>query len=278
MSAPPRHAVRAARAVRARRRAFTLLEVFIAIAILGLALSIVLSAQGGLFASARRVHKLSFATQLVRCKMAEVEQKLVKEGYPLTDQNDSGSCCENDSDSAFSCEWKVERVELPQPAGFGSASPNGSGAPPSSATPFGSAFSGPGSTNSLNPSGPLDALSQLRGGNLQGGTGTSGLAGTMAAAGGQDAIASMALGMVYPSLKPMLEASIRKVTVTVLWHEGDRDQKLSVVQFVTNPQQGNLDPNAALTAGVMADQLGGALGIGAGGAGGGARPPTGGTR
>lgn len=55
----------------------------------------------------------------------------------------------------------------------------------------------------------------------------------------------MAVGMVYPSLKPMFEASIRKVTVRVRWKEGRREQELVAVQYVTNPLEGGLNPNAA---------------------------------
>jgi hypothetical protein len=45
---------------------------------------------------------------------------------------------------------------------------------------------------------------------------------------------------VYPQLKGMLEASIRKVTVQVLWKDGTTDRDLTVVQYLTNPQQGGL--------------------------------------
>ena len=53
------------------------------------------------------------------------------------------------------------------------------------------------------------------------------------------------MGLVYPSLKPMLEASIRKIVVTVSWKDGVREQNLVVTQFVTDPRQGDLDPEAA---------------------------------
>jgi hypothetical protein len=39
----------------------------------------------------------------------------------------------------------------------------------------------------------------------------------------------------------MLEASIRKVTVTVRWKEGRNERDYSVVQYVTDPMQGGLD-------------------------------------
>jgi general secretion pathway protein I len=51
----------------------------------------------------------------------------------------------------------------------------------------------------------------------------------------------MVMGMVYPSLKPMLEASIRRVTVTVKWTEGVMNRELPVTQFVAYPQMGGLD-------------------------------------
>jgi hypothetical protein len=56
-------------------------------------------------------------------------------------------------------------------------------------------------------------------------------------------LATSLMSMVYPNLKPMLEASIRRVTLTVEWQEGKRERELVLVQFLTRPQQG-LDPLA----------------------------------
>ena len=64
--------------------AFSLLEVMVAVAILGLGLTVILTAQTGLFSSAKRAAQLSQAVGLARCKMAEVELQLLKEGYQLT--------------------------------------------------------------------------------------------------------------------------------------------------------------------------------------------------
>jgi general secretion pathway protein I len=58
---------------------------------------------------------------------------------------------------------------------------------------------------------------------------------------------AMVFGFVYPSLKPMLEASIRRVTVKVSWREGKRERDLEVTQFLARPQEGQL---------ATADQLG----------------------
>jgi hypothetical protein len=62
-------------------------------------------------------------------------------------------------------------------------------------------------------------------------------------------LAPMMMSLVYPTLKPMLEASIRKVSVTVAYKEGKFSRELAVTQYVTNPQQGQLDPTVAGTGG-----------------------------
>jgi general secretion pathway protein I len=61
----------------------------------------------------------------------------------------------------------------------------------------------------------------------------------------------MVFGLVYPGLKPVFEASIRRVTVTVRWKEGALAREFELTQFVTNPQRaglaaGALDPDGGL--------------------------------
>jgi general secretion pathway protein I len=213
-----------------KKRGFTLLEVLVAVAILGMSMTVILSSQVGLFSSAQRAQQLSIATSLGRCKMSEVELQLQKEGYPSTDLNEEGVCCEEEEEKDFQCSWKVEKVELPQPASLSSGSDGGAD---------------PMSGGGL---GPLAALlGGPAGGAELGDTGDAGLAGLATALGagstGTQGIASILMGMVYPNLKPMLEASIRKVTVKIQWREGRNQRDLSFIQYVTNPQQG-LDPNA----------------------------------
>src|ERR1700753_299171 len=98
---------------RRSQRAFTLLEVLVAIAILGLGLTVILGSQVGLFTNAARGEHLTIATNLVRCKMSEIEVKLLTYGYQLTDETDEGPCCAGEEDdSVYRCSWKVERVTL----------------------------------------------------------------------------------------------------------------------------------------------------------------------
>jgi general secretion pathway protein I len=208
-----------------KRRGFTLLEVLVAISILGLALTVILSSQVGVFSSAQRSRYLTVATTLVRCKMSEVEAKLLKDGYQLTDVNEDGPCCEEEESRGYHCSWKVEKIELPDMAEMGDG---GAG--------MGSGDGG----------GPLSSLLDLKSSlDLDAGIGALTNLGGSFGEGGVGGLGPLLMGFVYPSLKPMLEASIRKVTVSVTWKEGSLDRNLDVTEFVTDPQQGGLNPNAA---------------------------------
>ncbi|MGZ3451338.1 MAG: type IV pilus modification PilV family protein [Polyangiales bacterium] len=214
---------------------FTLLEVMVALAILGLALSAILSAQAGLYDANVKARNVSIGTSAARCKMNEVEQDLLAKGYPEADQKEEGQCCSGESPPGMSCQWKVERITLPDPPqnqmGDGGTSGGEAGSSPLGALgALAAAGANPGALGDGGLSGLSSMLAQPMGPGGQ--TGVSG-------------IASMAMNVVYPQLKPLLEASIRKVTVDVSWNEGPNVRKVTVVQFVTNPQKGlpPIDPN-----------------------------------
>jgi general secretion pathway protein I len=88
----------------------------------------------------------------------------------------------------------------------------------------------------------LTGLNQPGGQALGSNSSPTDLAKTLGNAPNPMGLAPMMMSMVYPTLKPMLEASIRKVSVTVSYKEGKFDRELLVTQYVTNPQQGQLDP------------------------------------
>jgi hypothetical protein len=50
----------------------------------------------------------------------------------------------------------------------------------------------------------------------------------------------MVFSLVYPSLKPVLEAAIRRITVVVLWKEGIASRDFTLTQYVTNPSRSGL--------------------------------------
>jgi general secretion pathway protein I len=150
----------------------------------------------------------------------------------------------SEGQDGYQCRWKIVTIELPEPP-IGELETDG-GIDPEGA-------------------GPLGALLSLQQNNAAGLGETpdiGALAGELGSAvGGGDGLASLVMGFVYPSLKPLLEASIRKVTVTVSWREGIRERTLDVTQYVTHPQLPSPDQ---LDGGVA----GGGLGTGIGALGG----------
>ena len=246
------------------RRGFSLLEVMVAVAILGLTLTVILSAQGGLAASNKMAGNMGLATSYGRCKMTELEEKLLKLGYPLNDDLNTGvSCCNDRDDSIFTCDTRVEKIQLPNPP---DNSLDGGGGLGLSALAAGSAA--PGSSGLGGLAGLSGAIAPALGGNAAGGAGLdfdgglqglgAGLmqqlgSGAGASSGqGMQGLLQMVMGMVYPSLKPMFEASIRRLTVTVKWNEGPNPKQLALVQYVTNPQQSGFVAGAIASAGSSA--------------------------
>jgi len=230
-----------------RDRGFTLLEVMVALAILGLGLTVILSSQTGLLAAVGRVRGETYAQNLLRCRMTEIELDLSMQGFSLLDESDSGECCEDEDESSYTCEWKIETVELPDPSAVEEElqeAATGDDLDPGADVDAGANAQGTGPTGVM---GALSTIEQSGGAALgEGSSGLSDLGGMLEdTSGGADGMISMALSLVYPTLKPMLEASIRRVSVTVKWKEGEKERDLSAVQYVTNPLEGALNPNAA---------------------------------
>ncbi len=96
------------------RRGFTLLEVMIAVAILGLALTAIFSSEVGASNVAQRAKRQNVATTLARCMMGEIEEVIAIEGLPLVDKADDDNCCEHAPVEGYECSWIIERVILPE--------------------------------------------------------------------------------------------------------------------------------------------------------------------
>jgi general secretion pathway protein I len=220
----------------------------VAIAILGLVLTVILSAQGGLAASNRSASNMGQAVSLGRCKMTELEEKMLKLGYPVIDAIDPGvPCCEDEKSDVFSCDTRIEKIEMPNFQSGNSLGDGGALVGPGAAAAAGTA----GIPGLVNPAGSggglnLDVDAGLAGigsqltSQIGGGAGTQGLL-------------SMVMGILYPAIKPMFEASIRRLTVTVKWKEGPNDRELPIVQYVTNPQRGGFAGSALLPDGGTMD-------------------------
>jgi len=258
-------------------RAFSLLEVLMAVALFGAVVTIILAAQAGLVAGNKTAANMSQAVEIGRCRMSELEERQLKLGFPEIEEKDSSTvCCDDKEVEGFSCEWQVERVTLPQvnpaggDAGLGSILGGGLGLEAGVggiASSIATSLPGPMGTMLVNPAGgaqlDLDGGLQNMGQSLQQSFGGAGGAG----------LVSMAFTIVYPSLKPLLESAIRRVTVVVRWKEGAADRDFTLVQYITNPSR------AGLLAGVLdagySGEGGGIPGLGSlfGGLGGAAPTP-----
>jgi general secretion pathway protein I len=216
-----------------RARGFTLLEVMVSVAILGISLTAILSNQGGLSAANRAAEHMGVASTLARCKMTELEEKLIKNGYQEIDEKDTEvACCEGNEDARYKCDYTIEKVELPAPPSSNASDGGG--------LDFGGLLGGDGGGGGLNFDGGISGINEQVAAQT-GGAGASGML-------------SMVFGMVYPSLKPVMEASIRRINVTVRWKEGPVAKELPITQFVTSPQRGGFlggsgDGGAPLTDG-----------------------------
>jgi hypothetical protein len=162
--------------------------------------------------------------------MSEIEEELLRKGYQLTKDEDEGPCCD-DEESELRCRWAVIPVSLPDLSTAGSDRDAGAG------------------ESTDDPTATIDKIDQAKEDLSTGDTAgaATGLAGMMEGANpgagpsmGASAMAPMAISLIYPQLKGMLEASIRKVTVKVYWKEGSTERDLSVTQYLTNPQQGGM--------------------------------------
>ncbi len=230
----------------ARSAAFTLLEVMVAIAILALGLTAIFSSQGQAIAVANRARHVSVAANLARCKMFEVEEQMALEGFPAVDASGRDGCCEDGEIDGFSCEWRVERIVLPdllpedgllEDEEGGEDEGAGAGLDASSIVGDSAA-----QTNTL------DSL--LGGGGNLGG----------------DGMAELAISLAFPVLKPSIEEQVRRAVVTVNWTEGERELSFDVFQYLVAEQ--GAAPDAAAVDDAIQQISGGGSAGGSGSAGG----------
>ncbi len=91
------------------QRGFTLIEVLIAVAILGLGLGVLMHATAASLAAAGRTRGLTIATLLARSKMADVEQRIMDEGFSVGDVEDEGDFGD---DGHPEVTWKSKVMEV----------------------------------------------------------------------------------------------------------------------------------------------------------------------
>lgn len=196
-----------------RTPGFTLLEVMVAIAILALSLSAIFASEAGAIKMAHRSRKMGNATLLARCKMGEIEEQVAAEGLPAFDDSGSDACCEGAEIDGFRCDWEIAPIVLP----------DNMFAPEENAEL-------PEGMEEL-PTEGVTSQEQLK-------EQLSEVDPTQVLSGGADVggLTQMALGFVFPILKPSFEQQIRRATVTVHWREGSTDHSFDVTQYLVSDQ------------------------------------------
>jgi general secretion pathway protein I len=185
------------------QRGFTLVEVMIALAILFGALVMMLSRVTADTQATNRAKLLTAATSLARGKMLDIEEELTFKGFQDTEESMEGDF----SDEGFPrYSWKatIEKIELPPLQQL----QQGQQAAKNSTNADGTPAAGAG--------GPLS--------DLMGGGSATQAAGAGALAGSFDIVSKI------------LEGAIRKVTLTVTWKAGKRDETLVVTCYFTDPK------------------------------------------
>ena len=196
-------------------RGFTLLEVMIAVAILGLSLTAIFSSEVGAANVAARARRQNVAATLARCKMGEIEQVIAIEGLPALEKKDTDACCEHAPVEGFECNWLIERIILPELGATGDE--EGDEDVDESLTRR--------ANETLDEVQAAETTQQV----LAGESGN---------------LAMLALELGFPILKPFLEEQVRRATVTVRWKEGPKERGFDVIQYLVSDQPAPVDETA----------------------------------
>jgi general secretion pathway protein I len=223
-------------ATRTARRGFTLLEVMIGLALLGLGLSVLVKSAAGSIYNAQQAHMMGVVTDLARAKMYDIEEKLLKDGFSDTEQHEEDQAFADEGWPSIHYSYKVEEVELPswdqlQALSQGHAAKAGSGSGSGSGSGLGAGSDEGGFANSalggmLSQFGGFGGAGGM-GGGIAGSTGKG--SGDIGAAAG----ASFVQGQ-YAMFQQILKVSIRKVSLTVSWQVMGSDRDFKVVAFFTD--------------------------------------------
>ena len=194
-----------------RRGGFTLLEVMLALAVLGMSLSVLIRSQQLSVRAANRSKLMTVAVMLARYTMVEVEDKLFEDGFSDFNQEETGDY-EEEGFKRYTFKLKVDKVEMPTNVNADSFA------------------------------------NMLGGGSSEGSDSKSGSTG--AAAGGNSSpvkmMGSKMLSKQFEMIKNVLEQSIRRVQVQVLWQEGSHTRDITVVGYFTDPRKVDMAASGAL--------------------------------
>ena len=198
------------RLIKVRAQAgFTLVEVMIALLILGMGLGVLLRSASGNLSAARRAEMYAVATELGRSKMYDIEETLLEEGFQQLDQELDGDF-DDEGWEDITWEATIEKIELPNLEALAAVGAS-----------EGEGGEGGGGANILG--------SML--GFLPPGLGAGGGAGLDPSA----AAGAAVLSSQYELISNVLEESIRKVKLTIKWKRGRFKGELVLDCYFTDP-------------------------------------------
>jgi len=230
---------------------FTLLEVMVGLALLGLALTVLLKSAAGSIFNARQAEMMGVVTELARGKMYDLEEELLKDGFSETGLDDADDECTDfepfEDEGWPTVRWcaKIEEVQLPgwdQLQAMAQAQA-GSGAEDAADGEV------PGGFQDSALGGMMSMLGSFGGDN----------AGDIDAQMGASFVQSQ-----YQMVQDVLRDSIRKVTLFLEWEVLGEKRTLKVVAFFTDAAA--MDKTLQ---GLGSQPLSGGGGSGGGGSGGG---------
>ena len=215
---------------RANTRGFTLLEVMVGLALLGLGLVVLMKSAAGSIFNAEEAHMIGISTDLARAKMYDIEEILLKDGFTDTSQSQESEECFKDEGWPNVCySYKVEEPKLPS---YDELTQMAQGKAKSDAA---QALGSAGSAGSA-------LLSQLGSGDLGSAAGgfensmLGGMLGMFGASSGIDAAAGASMiQSQYAMFQEVLKVSVRKVTLSMTWTVIGSKRDMKVVAFFTDP-------------------------------------------
>lgn len=210
-------------------RGFTLLEVMIGLALLGLALTVLIKSAAGSIFNAEQAHMMGIVTDLARAKMYDIEEVLLKDGFTDTDQSQESEECFTDEGWPNVCySYSVKEPEMPT---LEELSQMGQAKAERLAAEAGSAGSA-----ALGSDGePLVGGGDFANSALGGMMAQIGMDPTALTSGVESAAAGSMLQSQYQMFQEVLKVSIRKVTLTVTWSVLGSKRDMKVVAYFTDP-------------------------------------------
>jgi general secretion pathway protein I len=205
-----------------RPRGFTLVEVMMALAILGMALVVLVKSVYGNINGAQDAFYMGVATDLARGKMYDLEEELLLEGYQETEQELEGNFSEEGWEKVT---WKarIDPVELPSYdvlMGL-AAGQEGEG-------------EGKGTGAEGEEEGESGAMDKFQSSALGGMLGMMGMGGGTGADSASDAATGGFIQAQYTLVQQVLKLSIRKITLTVNYDTGMDKQSFDTVLYVVD--------------------------------------------